>query len=140
MRYIRTFEDSFGKNPRLHDLYKIINYLKILFQDFGYEYNRGYSINELEFKNKKGRVFDINGDYSTTLIFLSVVMRIESTNDILANFIPEYFKTIDGLKLYREDNDFFSTTFQIVGDVDDIISQITKDDIEMKLKTKSYNL
>jgi len=140
MRYIKVFED-FDDNPRLSDLLKLLKHLKYIFQDFGYQLefwnNDKY---ESYFKNKKGRVFDIIGDYSSQLIFLKVVMRIESPNDTLAKFIPEYFKTIDGLKLYREDKDFFTTTFQIVGDVDDIISQITKDDIEIKLKTKSYNL
>ena len=143
MKYIKTYEDSFDDNPRLPDLLKLITYLKKVFQGFGYtldDWYRNIDMYELYFNFKKGRAFDIIGDYSTTLIFLKVVMRIASTDDILAKFIPEYFKTIDGLKLYREDKDFFTTTFQIVGDVDDIISQITKEDIETKIESIKYNL
>ena len=83
MKYIKTFEDTIGKNPRLPDLFKLLKHLKIVFQDFRYTLDEWYNnLFEFSLNNKNGRVFDITGDFcnglsinrqqfhSTTLIFL----------------------------------------------------------------------
>jgi len=67
-------------------------------------------------------------------------MRIKSIDDNVSEYIPEYFKTIDGLKLYRDNPGFYTTSFQVVDNVDNIIPQITKEDFEFKINTIKYNL
>ena len=83
-------------------------------------------------------MLDIQGEFSKSLTFLSVTLRI-GMNDF-AVFIQQYFKTITGLELWNENPNFFNIQYKITGNVDDIIKQISKEDIELKMETNKYNL
>ena len=150
MKYIKTYENF--DNPRLQDLKDLLNYLTKTFNELGYDH-KGYldmGKYEVQFSDNKTdykRCFNLEGEYSTSgwggiraKIFLSIVMRIGSLSDGLVKFIPAYFKTINGLELYREDSDFYNTTFEIVGNLNDITEQITVEDIKMKFDSNKYNL
>ena len=139
MKYLKLYEEI--TNTRLPDLKKLLDHLVEVFTNIGY-YHNNFLSDELEThfvtKDSGSRIFDLLGDYSSAFIIIKIIIRIAS--NATDKQIPEYFKTIDGLKLYSEDKDWYSTTFQIVGDVDDIISQITKEDIETKIESIKYNL
>lgn len=130
-------------NPMLDEQKKLLSHITKIFNQMGYDYygylDRGTFETDY-FKTKNNIVFNIKGDHSVSLIFLTITLRIGSVDDEVAKFVPDYFKTIDGLELYREDKDWFNTTFEIVGNVDDIIKQITVEDFEIKFKSKNYNL
>ena len=139
MKYIKLFEH---KNTRLDELTKLLSHIANMFAEFGY-INKPYYTNDKyanNFYNEKGRSFDINGEFSSSLIVFDVIMRVASANDDLVDYIPEYFKTIDGLKLYRERPEWFTTVFEVVDNVDNIIPQITKEDFESKMNGNKYNL
>ena len=139
MKYLKLYEEI--TNTRLPDLKKLLDHLVEVFTNIGY-YHNNFLSDELEThfvtKDSGSRIFDLLGDYSSAFIIIKIIIRIAS--NATDKQIPEYFKTIDGLKLYSEDKDWYSTTFQIVGDVDDIISQITEDSLKMFLDAKKYNI
>jgi len=156
MKYLKKFEIfATNPNPRLDDLKKLLSHLVEMFKELGYyhlpKYDEFEYVNNF-FSNKIGlfshldrghpghNCFDINGEFSNSLIFLSITERIGSTNDDLANFIPEYFKTIKGLKLHSEDNMFFQVNFEVVDNVDNIINKISIEDFKQKLQLKKYNI
>jgi hypothetical protein len=91
-------------------------------------------------KEKDQHCFNLEGEYSTSKIFLGVNLRIGSYDDELSKFLPEYFKTIEGLELYKEDLAWLVTTFEVVGNLNDITEQIYVEDIKMKFDTNKYNL
>ena len=144
MKYIKKYE-SVNPNPRLDELKKLLIYLTNLFKELGYGHEKHYDetqyVNNFynEEKNAK-RSFDIDGEFSNSLIFLSVTMRIGSIDDELVEFIPDYLKTLDGLELYSENKDFYYTTFNVVDKVDNIIDQISIDDFKQKLQAKKFNI
>ena len=139
MKYLKKYENI---NPRLDDLKKLLDHLTKVIKRFGYDYSNFFEHfkYEVEFRNEKELVFTIEGDFSVSLIYLSVNLRIGSFDDDLSKFFSEYFKTIDGLTLYNESSSFFVTTFRIDGDVNEIIKQITKEDIEMKYQGNKFNI
>ena len=65
---------------------------------------------------------------------------MRSASNAYEEQIQEYFKTIEGLKIYSEDKDWYRISFEIFGDVDNIISQITEDSLKMFLDAKKYNI
>ena len=139
MKYIKLFEH---KNTRLDELKKILDHISNVFIEFGYINKRYYTDDKYEnhFYNEEDRSFDITGEFSSSLIVFDVIMRAKSIDDIIVEYIPEYFKTIDGLNLYRESPEWFTTSFEVVDNVDDMIPQITKEDFESKMNVKKYNI
>jgi hypothetical protein len=151
MKYLKTYENKI--NPRLDELKKLLSHLAEMFKELGYYHLPKYD--EYQYANNfftdistmfghgpnNGQnCFDINGEFSNSLIFLCITMRIASIDDDLVKFIPEYLKTINGLKLYSENPSFFNTQFQVVDNVDNIIYQISIDDFKKKLQSKKYNI
>ena len=156
MKYIKVYEDI-NPNTRLDELKRLLSHLAEMFKELGYYHVSKYDeyqyannffttkppsirTKNLNFPPQKINCFDIDGEFSKSLIFLSVTMRIASKDDELVKFIPEYFKTISGLKLYSENPNFFNTQFEVVDDVDNIIEQITIKDFKGKLQSKKYNI
>ena len=144
MKYIKTYENF--DNPRLQDLKDLLSYLKNIFNELGYDHvcylDRGkyeYQFSDLN-KEKDQHCFNLEGEYSTSKIFLSVILRIGSFDDNFSKFIPEYFKSIEGLELYSENADWYNTTFEVVGNLNDITEQISVKDIKMKYDAKKFNI
>lgn len=146
MRYIKQFEKYPTFNIQLDFQKKLLSHITKVFNELGYDYGGFFlgTTHETEFyvsiDGEKERAFTIKGDHSVSLIFLSVILGIGSLTDELGKFVPTYFKTINGLELYSEHKDFYNTTFKIVGDVDNIIEQITAEDIKLKFESNKYNL
>jgi len=147
MKYIKKYE-SVNPNSRLDELKKLLSHFVSMFKELGYGHQAHYDeyqyVNNFynqDFKNNfDRRAFDIDGEFSNSLIFLSVTMRIASVDDELVEFIPDYLKTISGLKLYSENPGFFNTQFEIVDNVDNIIDQISIKDFELKADRKKFNI
>ena len=142
----KIYENRFLANPRLQDLKDLLSYLTKIFNELGYDqvsyWDRGkYEIQFSDWnKEKDQHCFNLEGEYSVSKIFLAVIMRIGSFNDNFVKFIPEYFKTIEGLELYSESPDWYNTTFEVVGNLNDITDQITTEDIKIKFSANKYNL
>jgi len=145
MKHIKTYEDN-NYRKDLDDLKKLLYHIKTVIDSFDYsskieftdyQYNIGF------FKNSnraaiKMTAMDIGGEFSKSLTFLSITLRIGMNS--FTQFIQRYFKTINGLELYNEKPDFYNIQYKITGDVDDIIKQISKENIELQLNTNKYNL
>ena len=142
MKYIKTYEDI-NPNKRLDELKKLLNHLVEMFNELGYDNERNYDDYQyvnLFWNANKQRSFNLNGEFSNSLIFLDVGMRVGYTRDNLAKFIPNYLKTINGLVLCSESPQFFTTTFQVVDNVDNIIDQISVEDFKLKMEREKYNI
>ena len=139
MKYLKLYEEI--NNPRLPDLKKLLDHLVEVFTNIGYYHNNFFS-DELEThfvtKDSGSRIFDLKGNFSRAYIIISITMR--SASNAYEEQIQEYFKTIEGLKIYSEDKDWYRISFEIFGDVDNIISQITEDSLKMFLDAKKYNI
>ena len=139
MKYLKLYEEI--NNPRLPDLKKLLDHLVEVFNNIGYYHNNFFS-DELEThfvtKDSGSRIFDLKGNFSRAYIIISITMR--SASNAYEEQIQEYFKTIEGLKIYSEDKDWYRISFEIFGDVDNIISQITEDSLKMFLDAKKYNI
>ena len=141
MKYIKMFENN--KNTRLDELKKLLSHIRQLFCiEFGYIYKQYYTDDKYEniFLNEGDTSFEITGQFSSSLIFFQVVLRSGSIDDNIVKYIPEYFKTINGLYFYSNNPKFYTTTFEVVDNVDNIIPQITIEDFESKMRGKKYNL
>ena len=69
--------------------------------------------------------------------------KIDSKYSEIINFIPKYFEQNQFKLIYRHNYRHNSTNtegFTRVGDIDNIIKQITKEDFELKYNTYKYNL
>jgi hypothetical protein len=144
MRYIKTYEDSENIEELKKDLKKLLLHIRRILNnyysstvDFG---DDQYSIYFSNISVPTQRVIDIQGEFSSSLTFLSITLRIGSIYDDFPKFLQEYFKTISGLELYNESPSFYNTQFKITGDMDDIINQISKEDIEIKSNSNKYNI
>lgn len=139
MKYLKLYEEI--TNTRLPDLKKLLDHLVEVFTNIGY-YHNNFLSDELEThfvtKDSGSRIFDLLGDYSSAYIIIIITMR--SASKAYDEQIQEYFKIIEGLKIYSENKDWYRISFEIVGDVDDIINQITEDSLKMFLDAKKYNI
>ena len=146
MKHLKTYENKFSDNPRLQELKELLSYLTKIFNELGYDHSSWYEIGKYEIqfsdlnKEKHKHCFNLEGEYSTSKIFLAVILRIGSFDDDLSKFLQEYFKTIKGLKLHSESSEWYNTTFEVVGNLNDITKQISVEDIKMKFNAKKYNI
>lgn len=148
MRYLKTFET---KTQDIDDLKRLINDFKRLlshfnyfFEEIGYDFkgfiDRGNWISEY-FKDNE-YMFSLTVNSNSILIFQE---SLANAGDEEVHFIGEYLKTLNGLIVSKEnDNKSYSAfkkiVFDVIGDVDDIIKQITFDDFLLKHDTIKYNL
>jgi len=142
MKHLKTYEDN-NYREDLNDLKKLLYHIKNVIDSLGYLsitnfIDTQYNIYFSKFPNTEKKIFEIQGEFSKSLTFLSITLRI-GMNDF-SLFIQQYFKTINGLELYNENPNFFNIQYKITGGVDDIINQISKDDIKLKMDTNKYNL
>jgi len=158
MKHLKLFEKfQFAKwEVELYD--KLLNCFKNLFSQMGYsytEYDDDYSI---EFY-KNSKYFFALTMKKGIVPYLVYAKSLANENEI-KNFIPEYLKTIKGLKHLQTSirpGQKESYHFSIVGFlytsndleiiIDKIISQISLEDFELKLKdyllkkdAEKYNL
>ena len=71
-------------------------------------------------------------------------LTVTGNNNEFAKFFKDYLKTINGIKIIKEEILFkgiWKSEYKINNkDVDNIIKQITNDDIEFKLTVNKYNI
>ena len=132
MNHIKTFEKitDFFDDSDVTDVKKLISHLTKIFSYYGIEYSNYYDNRkyETEFSTSGEALFDISVD---TILGKHLSIHIFK-NEFFYKYMLQYFKTIKGLKY-----NFESTTkivYDIIGNIDDIINQISNDDFDSKYK------
>ena len=153
MKYIKQYENFEDQI----ELKKLLSHLISIIKEYGYTEQNYIQTGtwETEFHNKESVLKDskyafgikMNIDYFSKRPFInfeiSVPLRI---SDPFAIFFLTYLKTIKGMKILKEKHiTIFSGIdkifFKILDkDVDKIIRQITKEDIDSKLELIKYNI
>lgn len=149
MRYIKMYEDI---NEYERDLKKLLSHFISIIEEFGYNGKNYLDRRTWETEYYKGPEYSFciklkldilskNHDIDLSLIQSLVV------DDDFSVQLAEYLKTINGIKFIREDDNPFGNKlgtryeYRIKGgNIDKIISQITKEDIELKTMSNKYNL
>jgi len=67
-----------------------------------------------------------------------VLDSFNNSNNIMVSEIPEYLKTIKGIRFNKQILDEYE--FYITGDINDVIDQIDKDKLTMFASAKKYNV
>ena len=132
MKYIKLFE-----NQDNIDICKmLLSHLTKVFNQLDYDYYNYlvYGLYETEFQDSnKENLFKFIYDPYTKHFSIRL---FDSTDEVL--FIPEYFKTITGLKF--QDTKYFNRYIYDILDVDKAIEQISKEDFELKFTSNKYNI
>jgi len=141
MKYLKKIEEvnPFTVNERLITLKELLSHIIKVFNELGFD-NKNYWNNskyEVEFRNKKHLPNLWNIEMYIDYFVNKIILKITNlNNNSIIKFIPEYFKTIDGVKFL--DKDKYTSKFEINFNID--IKQINKKDFEFKLKADEYNL
>ena len=146
MKHIKQFENFFDET----ELKKLNKHLIDIIKEFGYE-NKGFLDNgwETEFDNNSKYIFKIklninNFDADLTNKNLFIQLEIDAVLiDTFAQNLIEYLTQIKGIKILREDRGVGVnyTIFKIFDeDVDKIINQITKEDLEQFIQSNKFNI
>jgi len=131
MKYIKLFE-----NQDNIDICKmLLSHLTNTFEEIGYDYNNYlvYGLYETEFDKNKENLFKFIYDAHTKQFSIRL---FDMADEVL--FIPEYFKTITGLKF--QDTKYFNRYIYDIIDIDKAIEQISKEDFELKFTSNKYNI
>lgn len=148
MKYIKIYEDMRPVN-KVEDasFEKLFNHFDKIFSNLGY-----HSVDYEEIRTKE---FYKDHDYmftfaiKTRLSALLIYKKSISNQDEIQNFIPEYFKTIKGLKYMGEKYSgaidfeiapYMYKTTDLVHNIDDIISQISLENFQLKFDSFKYNI
>ena len=67
-----------------------------------------------------------------------VLDSFNNSNNIMVSEIPEYLKTIKGIRFNKKISDEYE--FYITGDINEVIDQIDKDKLIMFASAKKYNV
>ena len=135
MKHIKIYEKY--KQPDEVGLKKLLSHITKMLTEFGFGYSffLDYGDYETEFTDSvENATFYVRVSPRSNML---TVKKLDRNSDVV-DFIPEYFKSIRGLKYINKDH--FSYIFNIVGNVDKIISQISKEDFDFKLESKKYNI
>jgi hypothetical protein len=141
MRYIKQFESFFDET----ELKKLNQHLINVIKKFGYE-NAGFLDSgwETVFDNNSGVIFKIKLKINnfTNRVFIELVVNAALIDTFAQNLI-KYLTQIKGIKFVREDKGVGTNWvyFNILDkDVDKIIKQITKDDLEKFISSNKFNI
>lgn len=144
MIYIKIYEDfAFDFQKREKEISQIKNLtsqINDLFIDLGFD-NQNY----MDFGKYETEFFK-NGDYlfaviiSYTLDKRIIFKKSLANENIMVDFIPEYFKSIKGLQLMLKEGNYEYDFFIKDKNIDNIIKQISKEDFLFKFETNKYNL
>lgn len=142
MRYLKTFET---KTQDIDDLKRLLSHFDHFFEEIGYDFKGFFDRGNWssEFYKDNEYMFSLTVNSNFILIFKE---SLSNAGDEEVKFIGEYLKTLNGLKVSSEKSDspfgmiFKKIVFDVIGDVDNIIKQITFDDFLLKHDTIKYNL
>lgn len=143
MIHIKIYEDfeaDFEKREKeITQIKKLDSYLISFFNELGFD-NENY-LNSTNYETE----FRKNDKYYFTIILKYILERkivfkksLAHKNDMV-NFIPEYFKSIKGLKFNRHVTSY-EVDFLIQDKIDNIINQISKEDFLFKFEANKYNI
>ena len=137
MKHLKIYEDI----NEVTDIKKILSHLNKFFSFYGINYSNYFENRTYEteyFISDRRLLFDISVD---NILGKHLSIRIEN-NESFYKYILEYFKTIKGLEIYSEYSNRIK--FDIIGNINDIIEQITNDDFDSKYEiykmTSKFNL
>lgn len=141
MKHIKQFESFFDETELKKLDWHLINVIK----KFGYE-NKGYLDRgwETEFDNNSNTIFKIKLSINnfTKQLYIQLEVNALLIDTFAQNFI-KYLTKIKGIKIIREDLKVGvnSVYFKILDkDVDKIITQITKEDLEQFILSNKFNI
>jgi len=125
---MKKTNDNFDNSDT--EVKKLLSHLIKILNIYSYDYSNYYNSNgqhETEFYDLyKFNLYTISVDS----ILGSHLSIHRNKNTKLYFFIMQYFKSISGLKVSNETK--YYITYDIIGDVDDIIKQITIEDFDYK--------
>ena len=80
--------------------------------------------------------FYLKGGLGSTRL---VINSLFEQNNIFMKYLSMYFENINGLSVSKYGSDFY---FEIIidGDIENIISQISEEDLNAIIKSKKYNI
>lgn len=141
MKYIKKFESLLDETELKKLNWHLINVIK----KFGYE-NKGYLDRgwETEFDNNSGYIFKIKLNMNNFSKNLFIQLEINALLiDTFAQNLIKYLTQIKGIKIIREDlkvgvNSVYFKIFD--KNVDKIINQITKEDLEQFIQSNKFNI
>jgi len=149
MKYLKYYEDL---DTIESDLKKLLSHLASIIKEFGYDESNYKDGRTWETEFYKGPQYSfcikLKVDFfsKTHDIDLSLIQSI-AVDDEFSIQLAEYFKTIGGINFISEDSNPFGKTlgskyeYSIKGgNIDNIIKQITKENIELKTTANKYNL
>jgi len=150
MRYIKTYEliSKVDYEKLNEDLKKLLNYFIKFFNDLGFTDNNFLATNqwETEFNDKDGNyIFCIIMSIRNNKIYLKIKKSLTySLNNIVISFI-EYLKfnvvrDTDYKIIFINETSYGTNLFVVKGDVNEIISKISKKDFEIYMDSNKYNL
>jgi len=130
MKYLKTFEKKSKNISNVDDIKKLLSHLIEIFTYYGIDYSNYYENRkyETEFHSSGTTLFEVSVD---TVLGSHLSIHIFN-GDPFYIFLLFYFKNIKELKIDFESNT--KIVFDIIGDVDNIIEQITNDDIDSNFK------
>lgn len=150
MKYIKVYEDI---NEIESDLKKLLSHFISVLSSFDYDYKSFLDRREWQTEFYKGPEYSFCIEMKVDIftkkhdIDLSLVQSL-ATDDEFSFQFSEYLKSINGIKFIKEEKNPFKTNklgnvyyYTIKGgNVNNIIKQITKEDIELKIMSNKYNL
>jgi len=145
MKYIKEykiFEEEYYTDEELEEFKNSLpifaKFIRKFIRNFGYECSDMSEGKDIMFsfyvKNTDKILFSImTGDDE-----YFVLDSFEKSNNIIISGIPEYLKTINGIKFNKQIDSEYE--FYITGDVNDVINQIDKDKLIMFSSAKKFNV
>lgn len=145
---IKKFENFMGDSQK--DLKKLLSHLITVIKEFGYKENNYIDNSTWETEFYKGSEYSfcikLKLNYKND-IDLSLVQSL-TNYDNFSNIMSEYLKTIKGVKFIGEEepvivNLFIGTRYKYSIkniNVDKVINQITKENINLSITSNKYNL
>jgi len=142
MKYIKEKESYIGiyNNPKLSELKKLLNHLTNVFHELGFDYCNYINNGEYEVEFNKGDdLFYIVLSLRAEGLLLQIKKASTFGSNFL-HFIPEYFKSVEGLKKLETINSTINSITFKINNVESIIEQVTVEDIEKRYKISKYKL
>jgi len=136
MKYIKTFEKYDLTDNSAYFMNFLVNFILSLDFNLTSNYNKIYKYhNEISFYSKTPS----STTFEFAIILGETYLKLSNIHDEF-NIIEEYFETIDGLDLVKNEYNCIYTFSITAKHVDYIINQINKDDFDLIISSNKFNI
>jgi hypothetical protein len=136
MKYIKTFEKYDLTDNSAYFMNFLVNFILSLDFNLTSNYNKIYKYhNEICFYSKTPS----STTFEFAIILGETYLKLSNIHDEF-NIIEEYFETIDGLDLVKNEYNCIYTFSITAKHVDYIINQINKDDFDLIISSNKFNI